>query len=485
MLIKNKNLYLILVAIALNGLASLIVTLKHQPISVDGILYLKSAQHFLDSGITAATKVYPWPFYSILLGLFSKASSLSLMNSAICLNTFFSTLIVVYFLLLIKALNGHRAEQCWGLAVILLCPFLNHERINILRDMGYYAFFLMSLYYFIRFIQLLSNRQAIGWQISILAATLFRIEGLFLYFFAPLFARKKIFTLYSIGIVLLIFAVLLSKNIFHFGRIPEMLGYFNFPSFINEYQLKILQQKQILGVVGQDSVFSYLLGGLCGIFLSTFIQCLGIFSIIILIYNLYHYQKFKFNSHAIYVICVYAFIVFAILVTFLMKQFFITERYLFPLVLLLMVFMPFGLALLWRENKIIYKIFIVIFLITSTISSFGQFGTSKSYIINAGTWISTHTPPNASLYTNDPLIAFYSQRNGIEYSRNYKADNLQNIFHSENIVKYDYVALLIKHSNTYIPMQQSSLNLINTFSNNKNDIILIFSVNKPPKLDLK
>jgi len=478
---KHEQHRLIFIAIALNMLVSFIVTLKHQPISVDGILYLKSAKVYLELGIGAATKIYPWPFYSILIGILSKILHLSLLHTAILLNVIFSSIIVVYFVLLTSTISANIKNQYWALAIILLCPFLNHERINILRDMGYYAFFLVSLYYFIRFLELNSNRQAILWQISLIIATVFRIEGLFLYFFSPIITKRNIFKLYSIAFILIILTVIFFHSILHYGRIPELLGYFNPISYIQEFKSRIAQQKLTLGTIGQDNALQYMLGGLAAIFISNFIQCLGVISALIVIYCFINIKKFSIPHYVLSGIICYVFIVFVVLGCFVFKQFFITERYLFPLVVLFMLFIPLGLSLLWKENKIIYKIGILLYLTLNAVSSFGQFGTSKSFIIDAGKWISDNTSESATLFTNDPLIAFYSQRNGTEYPKNFKNNHLQ-MNKPTTAVSYNYAALRIKHDD-----QRNIINdnftLLKSFSNNKNDKILIYSIDKPARME--
>src|SRR6185437_14432921 len=82
--------------------------------------------------------------------------------------------------------GGDRQTQIFAAIVILLFPYLNHDRDNILRDFGYYAFGLISLYYFIRYFKYPNWRNAICWNVSIVIATLFRVEGLILSALAPL-----------------------------------------------------------------------------------------------------------------------------------------------------------------------------------------------------------------------------------------------------------------------------------------------------------
>src|SRR5574338_787231 len=43
-------------------------------INPDGVLYIDTAQAFLDKGLSGALASYPWPFYPILIGLVSHLS---------------------------------------------------------------------------------------------------------------------------------------------------------------------------------------------------------------------------------------------------------------------------------------------------------------------------------------------------------------------------------------------------------------------------
>lgn len=481
---NHKIITSLLLVIFLNLLSFYILSLKQQPISIDGILYLNTAKAFMTQGYKAAYSLYPWPFYSILIAYWSMLFHLSLATSAICLNMLFSSILCVYFLLLVFHFqkSNHFSLFFWSIIVIVFCPFLNHEKIYFLRDMGYYAFLLASLYYLCTYLENPTVLRSFYWQISLLLASLFRVEGFIILAAAPIvlwlytkIAFKKIAALYSISLLaLLILTGLLtfyySHHTIQFNtKAYTLLSYFNYSDYLAFFKSKLLLQQQLLSPTGQDNAVTFMLSGLFGVFFQTLIQSLGIVSVGLLIYLFY--LKFaqelpQFNHPISPAIKTYVIIITMTLMLFLLRQFFLTERYIFPLSLIFLLFLAVGLNYLWLKNKLILKILLLLFILINMVSSFGQFGPSKTYIIQAGQWIAAHTDQHALLNTNEPLIAYYANR---EISP-----------HQQHA---DYLALLMKHDNNDNTLKSAGFNprtlvLLQTFTNNKQDKISIYAVQK-------
>jgi hypothetical protein len=154
---------------AILSLMTLFIAVNTQaPINNDGILYLHTAEAFVNSGWQEAMKHYNWPFYSIFIAWLSKLTHLSFENSTYVLNA------------------GSRFVQFLGALIILSHPQLHHYQHYIVRGFGYWAFSLLALLHFIRFYKYLKWRHALGWGIFISIAILFRPEGLVLCCFGPL-----------------------------------------------------------------------------------------------------------------------------------------------------------------------------------------------------------------------------------------------------------------------------------------------------------
>ncbi len=154
-------------------------------INNDGVLYLQAAQAFLERGLYAALEVYSWPFYSVLIALVSLAG-MSLPTAAYVLNAITFSLLAFGFVAVLRLLTPGRAQVPWiGVAVILLLPELNELRSAVVRDTGFLAFFLLSLWALLSFLRDGGWHKLMVWSVAVALATLFRIEGFILALAGP------------------------------------------------------------------------------------------------------------------------------------------------------------------------------------------------------------------------------------------------------------------------------------------------------------
>lgn len=442
---------LICLATLANLLLSYLMLLYHQPINIDGVLYLHAAEAYLQHGFHGALNIYPWPFYSVLIAKTSTLLDLSLLNTGFILNGFFSSILVLFFLLILKISHPYSKILLWGAAVILLFPELNHDRYNILRDIPYYGLFIASLWCYIKFLQTEKISYGVAWQIILIVATLFRIEGIVFLIITPFITTRfsNFLKLSWLNILLFLITVILLGHSLGFGRIPELMADMNIAQLFSTLQNKALALKSFLGVTGQDASGIFLISGLIGILITSFITTLGIFSSLLLGYGIYK-KLLPEDNAARRGIVAYIFINLIILSFFLLHQLFMNWRYVFPLVLVCLLFLPHILTTL---NKAWIG---VVYLICMAASSFGQFGPSNRYLVDAGDWIADNTPVTAKIYSNSALLAFYAQRTQINDPN-----------------KADYV--VIQHeigSPTRLPARQS---LVVEFHNHQGDTAYIYS----------
>ncbi len=500
-MIKSQK-YLIFFAVILNCLITSLSLLHHQPINVDGIIYLKAAQAYLDQGFHVAVANYPWPFYSIFIALTSQLTHLSLLHAGFVLNTVLTSILVVTFVLLIKELGGTLFEQYLGLFTIICYPFLNHDLYNILRDFGYYAFFLVAFLFFIYYLRHFKWRDAFIVTLSLLIALLFRIESILILLLAPLIVlfkkemhlSQKIYAtikLYIPGILLgsLGLATVFIK--YHTMNIDfkNINIFFNVlisgPSYIvsNLSAKEILIQHDILNIYGQDSANIFLFGGMIAIFIDSFFTTMSGFYTVIVCYALLT-KKIILESNAR--LALYGFILLysLILFGFILTELFLPGRYIVPICLLLMLLIPFALTrlaqfYLQHNNKYWLPILFIIGLLYSVINAFGHFGTSKTYIMTAGNWIKNNTTPASQLYSNDPTLAFYSERQGTLYQGIQNDNDWLITLKNTSLNNYDYLALVI-HNDEIAKEKQVILWLhkkpIKQWQNNFGDSAILFDL---------
>jgi hypothetical protein len=441
---------LIFLAVLVNLLLSYLMLLYNQPINTDGIIYIHCAQVYLQSGLHSAMHVYPWPLYSILLAKTSQLLNISMLNAGFFINSFFTSILVIFFLLTVRLLEESPKVLLWAAAVILLLPELNHDRYNLLRDIPYYALFMCSLWSYIKFLQTEKFAYALVFTLVIILATLFRVEGAVFLVLVPLITVlvKCDFKLLLINLLLFVIGLFFFRHSLDFGRIPEIVADANPSQLFGLLQQKTILLKQYLGVYGQDDSGVFLTGGLAGLFVVYFLTTFGIFSSLLLGYGVYTKSLPK-NKSVLQGIVIYILINIIILSVFLAHQLFMNWRYIFPLVLTCLLFIPGILARL-DKRWIAFG-----YLLFNTGSSFGQFGPSNSYLVDAGHWISNNTPATTKIYTTDDSVVFYANRN---------RDNTVN--------KGDYVVVVSKdHLITLLPPNTPALV---TFRNNRGDMAYIY-----------
>jgi hypothetical protein len=72
--------------VALSLLAIWIVIDKQGSINIDGVLYLRQANFFLQGRFEEAFKVFQWPFFGFFIAQLSNITGLSLIHSAHLIN---------------------------------------------------------------------------------------------------------------------------------------------------------------------------------------------------------------------------------------------------------------------------------------------------------------------------------------------------------------------------------------------------------------
>jgi len=472
-----------------------LVALYQQPFGADGILYLNAAKTFLQHGLKASMQIYNWPFYSILIAYTSKIFSLSALNAAYVLNTILDIITACAFAAILKKLGAKTLLQLLGVLLLVTNPYVNHFRIHILRGHGYYAFALLAIFLLMQYATTRNWRYAISWNIAIIIAVLFRIEGAILFACLPLILflqpeknlRTKLnfvgFTYILPIIILLIFtpiyliffykhgANLASSTgriseIFHQLRMGIILTWHNFSHTKELLRIKILSTAMPAG----HGATYFLFGGILGSLFGTIIEVTGVLYILLLLFCIWqNIINCRPEIKSIWLMSLGLTLVTPL--WFFMQNNFLSGRYVALFFLLALLSIPFALQKIytnWKKHKpgltgskwLFPLVIIWIFLIT--IDGIGHFGPSKTYLITAGRWIKNNTPKTIKLCCNDSQLFYYADRSGIIDDNHTKLMQY----------KCDYLALKIpKH----VQRSSSPLNTI-IFKNRRGDAAYIFKL---------
>lgn len=504
-LIRGHESLVYIIALTASILLSFGIGYRESVINPDGICYLLSAQLVGTIPLKEVMHFCPqaqWPLYSILIYGFAQLSHLAYPLAANILNSGFSLLSVLAFILIVKELGGSK-QVLWLAAVVIL---FDHEfnvlRDNIIRDHGFWGFYLSSLYFALKYFRDPKWITALAWNVSLLIATLFRIEGAIFLIGVPFlswccwnysikerataFFRLNFLTILIGFVIVAWYLTHAQRTIDKLGRIGEIVNQVQHGLFMLIDRYHTSKQALMQYVLPPDSKSE------AGIILFAIWATGYVFNVVITLswsYALLLIYAWKnrvasFSSSATRIVWGYVGINFIITLGFLVEHLFISKRYLVALTLVLMLWVPFALNdLIQKWLSVRHRIFLTLIVVMFSIASLTgivRFGHSKFYIRTAGDWIAANVPMNSSLYTNDFQLMYYSQHFGPNI---YKI--LPNYLQINTIAngqwkQYDFLALHLDNRaegvNAAVLKEVVGLTPIQVFGNMRGSRVAIYKI---------
>jgi hypothetical protein len=481
-------------------------------INIDGILYLKAAELFVSGNMEAAFAAYNWPFYSIIIALFHKLTSIPLELTAYILSCVFFVLLTDA-LILISSLIFPVPRQLKISALLILClmPILDY-RDYIIRDPGYWAFVCIALYYFMVFLN--SSRIIHGtlWQIFMIFAIFFRIEGIFLLITLPLFILlskklrddlviRKLVSCFFVSIILLAtipFMEDLATK--HFSKIYSILNYINlnfvFEKFI--FSAEILE-RQVLNKWSEEYATFILFFGFLALLIYKVVEGFSISYILILLASFKNSSQSANNLYRDFFVY-FLMLNSLVLLVFVLKENFISSRYVvltsISLFLLLSFYMVTGIERLYlKKNKLL--LVIIALCLSYNLLDAATTSRNKSYIKDISLLSAQKVPEKSIVLVNDRAVFYYLtseaahltvcflEKKPIDTMKlKLKKDSCNNDKHSQKYFKsylyFDYI-LLVQKNNDYENLRNlSGVNLekIIQTKNLKEDKAILYKVVK-------
>lgn len=469
-------------------------------INPDGICYLQSAET-MHLGILSAMHLCDqanWPLYSFLIYLLSSIAHLSFLNSAYFINGFFTLISVMAFLAIVQQLNGTTRALWFAVFVILFSHELNYVKQQIVRDHGFWAFYLISIFFLLNYFRTRQGIYAIGWSLSLVIATLFRIEGcifLLLIPFVSLFikkittndARERQISRMKSFIQLNILSWMgmafgFSFLFFHRSDLLELGRLYDFQyQFIHGFN-KVVQQFHVNVTLLKEGMLNQYAGHNAKIIFVLvllnlyFTQIIGNLTILytLLIGYAWYQASLRLEKSEKFILVSY--IVINVLITsfFLAENLFLASRYLVALTLTLMIWVPFALESLsnqWKKSPLIIGGLLWVMFIWSGLIH----GDSKRYIRDAGSWVKNNAETSAKIYSNNYLVMYYSKRFGNDIFSKSKEYRQENVMHPETWKKYDYVVLEFNKNKEQLAIKELG-EPIKTFINKEGDEVIIYQI---------
>jgi len=431
----SENHWIYLVTFSCSILFSSIAILCEPYLNNDGIFYIDAANVYLRDGFASSLKSYPWPFYSILIGLFHQMTGVPILIGARLINVLIISFTCVLFVKIYHEITNHKGNLWVACFLILTLTGINKYRDDVLRDFGYWCFALIGFLYLIYYLQKARIGYALVWQFTMLFAFLFRVEAVALIILGPFAvsfsktSKNKViefFSLYSLYILIMLFlgAVLLfiSPELVDISstRLRDLIKYANLNNLVDRVFLSIRQMGDIFWYDGLNIEKNY--GTLLTVLATAMVtyciiniaSCISFPFAILTVYGIFkNYVFFKGKN---LIILYFIIIQFIVLMVFLSQKFLLVPRYTTVLVFLLLIYTGQIAEVLIdkvrnRKNwKAIYTIFILLILAQTgdNLITFG--GYSKNHIVTAGLWVKEHIESSQPLFSSDLKAVYYADR---------------------------------------------------------------------------
>ncbi|HQR50029.1 MAG TPA: hypothetical protein PKW44_00145 [Methylophilaceae bacterium] len=161
--------------------------LENGRINGDADLYLEMASRFAQDDAQGALSLYQWPLLPWLMAQVHYLTGLDVESAGRLLGAIFFGIATWGFLELIREAGGSRNAILAGALLLFSSPYIVGDVLPmIMRDQGFWAFYLLALLFFLRFYRSLSLADAMLWQLCVLVATLFRVEAVSFILLMPL-----------------------------------------------------------------------------------------------------------------------------------------------------------------------------------------------------------------------------------------------------------------------------------------------------------
>jgi hypothetical protein len=402
----------------------------------DAVLFMNSAKVYLREGMAALFEVFHWPFYSWCVAVAHQALWFShIEQTAHFINALFIGATCILFIRIYEEITEGEGSL-WAAAILVLTLVgINKYRADVMKDFGYWCFYLAGFYSLLRYYKRPSLAAATGWQIFTILAFLFRIEGIVIIIFGPLamFLKKipikerlvqaaSLYAVYAVGLIAAI-AVVLLTDVVDFGvrasRLSSLWSYIDIGSLVDSYSAAAMKLGEIYWYEGAHSKHHDVLIVVYAFTLLAYVSvrivgCLGFPYFVVLGFGVF--KKRIVLSEYNRIILYFAAFLFLFFVVYMIKGPVLSSRYTTSLVFMLLLllgqvverFIP-NINSSKHKRKIWAVIILFLFLRTAD-SIISIQGDSKDYILDAGYWVKDNTAHTVPVYSNYYKALYYTDR---------------------------------------------------------------------------
>lgn len=459
---NSIKLTLVLISLAI---ATQVQYIQHGLISTDSVFYLEAAKLFSQAEWKAGFDIYPWPFYSLWISAVHYVTTLSIYHSAVLLNIVFFGVTSANYLTIIQLAGGKQLQLVTGGIILISSQYLIGGVLEmLLRDEGFWAFYLTSIVFLIQYHQRHRLQDALLWQLCIICAVLFRIEAFLYLLLLPLVILLNpqinisnrlilLFKAYSLQIIIALSLVLLmqaNENISSsmLGRLNEIFTPQLLSNLTRLFKVKSeLMSNLVLGPHLDE--FSKIGLSLTFIFVIIFkiTKATGIITIVLAFFSFKNRNNLIENKST-QIIVAAAVISIAIMALIITKVFVLSTRYAVGLSFILMIFASFYLAdILNKTNNTINKRLsfwllaaLMIVMTLGTIKNLLPKRDGYNFRQQATTWLSKYNSLKEPVYYDDKRLRYYA---GEKFIGGWvtNTQHLSNEIKKQNFNQYGYLMI--------------------------------------------
>ena len=406
-------------------------------INNDFVIYHEAARLFAANAWQEGFKLFGWPLYSMLIAAIHKTTSLNLQTSAQILSVALFALTTVSFLKIIELAGGNHKTLLAGALILFSSQYIVGDVLPMLvRDHGFWGFFLLSLVFFIRFYQSHTLKHALLWQLAAIAALLFRIEtityllllpSLVLVYGNQSISRRLELFLKAHSLTLIIALAITAAIIFSpdlsvkdLGRLKEIFN----ANLYEKATQKLLERADIMAstVLGnhlEEFAIEGLLMTFAFIIIAKIISTSGWIAIGLAVMT-FRKKMAAINPRTRQVLMASMLIALLNMLLIITKVFVLSGRYVIALSLLVMIFAAFYMAHILKyvtndSKDTVYKKWIVITLIVimclSLIKNILPKADSSNFEQDAIAWLKENSLIDQRTYFSTPRLRFYANQN--------------------------------------------------------------------------
>lgn len=400
-----------LISLLLSGLA-----MHFQPVvGKDAAFYLDISQNFLDQGLASAFGRFDWPWFPVLIAISHALTGIGLETVAyLWCALFMAGACALMVDMVVRRLPG---SGFWACLVVLAMPAFNAFRGEILREFGFWFFSVLTLWCAMRWQDRGGWLGALGIQVSVVLAALFRFEAvllmpaLVLWLVPGLRTRDgwmRMVQLVALPLCAVIAMILLLRGLLHLDRIENFLAMVDPQQVFSKFNaVSDRLASTVLMKYSADDAGKILVFGMLGVTLLAFAKLLGPFAIPFLTRTGWRGVRSSLKTFDLFAWTWLCYLL--VLMFFFVQQLFINSRYasyLDWLAVPLVVAGVYAFTQRFPRGGKGLAVLAVLVLLANVIS----LSPKKTHYIEAGHWVAEHVEPNASVYYSDPRIGYYAGR---------------------------------------------------------------------------